>query len=99
MKIIPIVAKPSQTLSVVIGNQPCKLNIYQKSTGLFIDVLVNDALIIAGVIALNANKIVRSAYLGFVGDLTFLDTQGASDPDYTGLGDRFILAYIEASEL
>ncbi|MCP1257899.1 phage baseplate plug family protein [Acetobacter lambici] len=29
------------------------------------------------------------------GDLAFADTQGTQDPDYTGLGSRFVLVYAE----
>jgi hypothetical protein len=42
---------------------------------------------------------VRETYLGFIGDLSFTDTQGTSDPVYTGLGSRFVLLYLEASDL
>lgn len=72
--------------------------------GMFCDLYVNDALIIAGVIAENANRIVRSVYLGFTGDLAFFDTQAptggeGADPEYAGLGDRFQLVYLEAADL
>ena len=56
-------------------------------------------LIIGGVICENLNRIVRSLYLGFAGDLAFIDNQGSTDPVYTGLGTRYSLAYIEADEL
>ena len=84
----------SQTFSVSLGGQSCQINIYQKSTGLFIDVFVNNAAIITGVICLDETLIVRDAYLGFIGDLAFYDTQGSDDPYYTGLGSRWLLAYV-----
>jgi hypothetical protein len=99
MLVVPIVATPSQTLQAVLGNQVCKINIYQKSTGLFVDLYVNDDLVIGGVIAENLNRIVRSAYLGFIGDLAFIDTQGDDDPIFSGLGSRWLLVYIEAVDL
>ena len=40
-----------------------------------------------------------SPYLGFVGDLMFADTQGASDSSYDGLGTRYLLVYLEVSDL
>jgi hypothetical protein len=99
MLIIPLQPVPSQTLTVALAGQSCKLNVYQKSTGLFIDVYVNDALIIGGVVAENANRIVRDAYLGFIGDLAFFDQQAeGADPDFTGLGSRWLLFYLEAGE-
>jgi hypothetical protein len=63
---------------------------------LFVDVYVNDALVIGGVAARNDDPIVRSAYLGFLGDLYFHDTQGASDPTYGTLGTSHVLLYAGA---
>lgn len=86
---IPLIATPAQSMAVLLGGQSCRLNVYQKAFGLFVDLYVNDALVIGGVIAENLNRIVRSVYLGFGGDLFFNDTQGTDDPDYAGLADRF----------
>jgi len=99
MQLLALQTVPSQTLQATLGNQNVRLNIYQKFFGLFMDVYVADQLIIGGVICLNLTKIVRDAYLGFVGDFTFIDNQGASDPVYTGLGSRYSLIYLEASDL
>lgn len=91
---IPLTALPSQVVSVQLGSQPCRLQIFQKATGLFIDVYVSDVAIVLGAACLNAVFIVRDIYLGFLGDLVFVDTQGDSDPDYTGLGNRFSLLWV-----
>lgn len=99
MQVIPIQPLPNQTMQVQLANQPCTLNIYQLAYGLFIDVVLNDSIIVGGVICENLNRIVRSLYLGFVGDFVFVDTQGTDDPIYTGLGDRFILVYLEEADL
>lgn len=108
MLTIPIQPTPSQTITVSLANQQCTINVYQKSTGLYVDLFVNNSLIIGGVIAQNLNRIVRSAYLGFIGDLGFWDTQSVlqadgtmlgSDPDYTGLRSQFQLIYLEAADL
>jgi hypothetical protein len=92
-QIVSISALSAQTLTANLGGQSCQIAIYQKSTGLFIDLRVNNVLIIGGVLCLHAVKIVRDAYLGFSGDLAFYDTQGAADPVSTGLGSRWVLAY------
>ena len=99
MQIIPLQPLPAQVLNVQLDGQPTTLGIYQKSTGLYINVQVNNAEIIGLVIGEDRNRIVRNAYLGFVGDLAFIDTQGTADPVYTGLGSRFVLAYIELADL
>lgn len=97
-QIVPVQAVPNQQVQCQLGGQACTFNIYQQAYGLYIDVYIGQALIIAGVIAENLNRIVRSTYLGFSGDLTFWDTQGLENPVYTGLGTRFLLVYIEQSE-
>ena len=99
MQLVPLQALANQTVSVQLTGQSCTLNVYQKSTGLFMDVLVNDVLIIGGVLCENLNRIVRSAYLGFIGDFAFVDTQGSLDPYYASIGTRFYLLYFNAGEL
>lgn len=98
MQMIPLRAVNSQVLTVTLAQQRARLKVYQKTTGLFMDVYVNDALIIGGVISEDRNRIVRDKYLGFIGDLAFYDTQGTSDPVASGLGARYRLLYLEAGE-
>ena len=98
-QIVPLQAVPSQALTITLGGQAVQVNVYQKNTGLFCDVLVSNVAVVAGVICENLNRIVRDAYLGFIGDLIFMDTQGSSDPTYQGLGVRFVLFYLTAADL
>lgn len=104
MQVVPLQAVPSQTLSVTLNNQSCQINVYQKSTGLYFDLIVNGAPnpTVCGILCLNANLLIIYEYLGFIGDFAFLDTVNLtmpSDPDYTGLGSRFILMYFTPSDL
>lgn len=93
--VVPLQAVSSQTLSVTLSGQACKINVYQKSTGLYVDLYVNDKLIVGGVIGLNGVPIVGDTYFGFTGDLGFIDTQGTDDPDSSGLGSRWLLVYAQ----
>jgi lysophospholipase L1-like esterase len=99
MQIIPLQAVPSQTINVVLNNQACQINVYQKFYGIFVDLYVNNVLVVGGVLALNLDRLVRSTYLGFLGDLCFLDTQGDLQPYYTGLGSRYLFVYIETTDI
>lgn len=99
MLIVPVQPVPNQTLQVQLAGQPVVLNVYQLAYGLFVDVLIGPDPVIGGVICQNRNRIVRDAYLGLVGDLAFVDTQGDVDPVYTGLGSRFLLAYLEEADV
>jgi len=99
MRIVPILDAASQTVQVTLGNQNCQINLYQKSTGFYCDLYVDSTLIIGGVICQNLNRIVRNAYLGFIGDLSFNDTQGVADPVFPGLNTRYQLMYLESADL
>jgi hypothetical protein len=99
MKTIPLSAVPSQKPTTMLAGQNCQIKVYQKTTGLYLDLYVNNAPIVTGVIARDRVLIVRQPYLGFTGDLSFFDTQGVSDPTYEGLGARYQLVYLEASDL
>lgn len=93
---IPLSASKAQELVVQLGGQSCRIRIHWQTFALYVDLYVNDVLIIGGVIAENLNRIVRSKYLGFTGDLYFFDTMGRADPVWEGLGSRFVLIYDEA---
>lgn len=90
---IPLGALPSQNLYVQLGNQTCRLKVYQKLTGLYLDLDVDNVRVVSGALCRDRVWMVRDGYLGFTGDLSFVDTQGASDPDYTGLASRFQLVW------
>lgn len=101
MQQIPLDAVPSQTLSTVLGDQFVGLSVRQTRYGLFMDVYVDGAPLIGGVVCENLNRIVRSSYLGFSGDFVWRDMLGSSDPDYSGIGagGRFQLLYLSADEV
>lgn len=99
MQIVPLQAVPNQALSILLGGQNCQINVYTKIGQLYLDLYVDNILIIGGVVCENLNQLVRSTYLGFVGDLAFIDNHGSSDPTYDGLGTRYSLAYLEAADL
>jgi len=99
MLIIPLQALPSQTLSVAVGPQDCSIAVYQKSTGLFLDLSAGGTPRVQGVLCHDRVLLVRQAYLGFIGDLCFIDTQGKTDPVYAGLGSRYLLAYLSPSDV
>lgn len=94
MFLIPVQPTASQILTVNLGGERVRLNVYQKRPGLFADIYMNDALVLGGVPCRDRVLMVRDAYFGFPGDLSFFDLIGDTDPDYTGLGTRFVLGYL-----
>jgi hypothetical protein len=108
--IVPVSPVPAQFFQVPLGGQNCFVNLYQLDTGLFMDLQVSGAggvltPIIYGAKCLNLNLIVRSAYLGFIGDFAWVDNNSPTnpaqgmDPYYTGLGAQFSLVYLSTADL
>lgn len=97
MLVIPLQPVQSQTVTVSLAQQPIRLFVYSKTTGLFVDVYNNDQPVVLGVVARNATRIVRERYRNFIGDLVFFDTQGQQNPKWFGLGTRWVLSYDEAA--
>lgn len=99
MRTVSIVPQKSQSVSVRLAGQQCVIRLIQRESAIYMDLTVNGNPIMQGVPCLYGNKMVRYSYLGFVGDLVFLDNIGQQDPVWDGLGSRYLLYYIEESEL
>jgi len=99
MQVIPLQAIPSQTFTVQLAQQTCTMWLRQIETGTYLDLTVNGAPVVTGKRVHDRCRIVRRPHLPFVGDLAMVDTQGADEPDHTGLGDRWVLMYLEAADL
>lgn len=98
MQTVPLQPVPSQSTKVVLGGQNCQLLINQKPQGVFVDITSDDVDIVTGVISRDAVPLVCREYIGFAGNLLFIDTQGSDDPAYAGLGGRWTLVYLTAEE-
>lgn len=98
MQIIQTTKEPSQVIKTILGDQQVQILLQQKRQGLLVDVNMNGIDIVTSALALNETPIVCREYLGFPGNLIFVDLEGNSDPTFDGLGDRFNLVYLESDE-
>lgn len=96
---IPIQPVPSQTLQAVLAGQQCAMSVYVKNQCMFFDLALSGAPVAYAIQAKNLVNLVPTGYLGFVGWLVFLDTQGSDDPEYTGLGTRWVLLYLDEADV
>lgn len=97
---VPLAAVPSQTLAIILAGQNCNLAVYTESTGIYMDVTVNGKTIATTRILRDGARVLQDEqYQTFVGDFVMVDTQGELDPVYTGLGGRWQLVYLEATDL
>lgn len=96
---ISLDAVKEQMINVTLAEQQCSIRLVQRESGLYMDMSVSGTPLIQGVPCWYANRMVRYKYLGFIGDLIFLDLNGEKNPEYAGLGNRFNLYYLEEGEI
>ena len=117
MQLIPISAVPSQTFSASLDGQAASFALYQLGAGeageMFMDLTSNGVSIFSakqcraygGLPNTRARFMLTGRrYLGFLGDLLFLDTQATAlnpteDPQASGLGARWQLMYFTEADL
>lgn len=114
MQIVPLAPNPNQTLQIVLAGQNCAIELRSLDGYATTDTVSFDGtqpylaftLDVSGVSitrtqnCLNRKRLlINRQYLGFVGDFMFIDTQGQDDPQFDGLGTRWLLVYIEAADL
>ena len=56
--------------------------VYENTNPVWVDLYVNDALVIGGVIARDGVSITYDTYLGFIGDISINDTSGAGEDPF-----------------
>lgn len=117
MQAVPLAAVPSQTLLATLSGQSAQINLYQlgadAAAAMYMDLVSN------GVQILTCRKcksygnmpntrapfmLVGRHYLGFQGDLLFLDTQASTSnptapPQFAGLNARWQLLYFTVADL
>lgn len=108
MQVIPLRAEPNQSLLVVLAGQNCALRLETREIGtgvlrpgdlsLYAGLDVEDRPVFSGRICREGVPLKRAEYLPFAGDLVFIDMTGEEDPQWSGLGTRWRLLYLDADE-
>lgn len=97
VQVIPLEPIPSQTLNMVLAGQNCQLAVSTLATGMYFTLTADGRSICINTICRNiARLLLDRGYLGFVGDFAFVDQQGDADPQFAGLGSRWLLLYNDA---
>lgn len=91
---IPISAVPNQEIITVLNEQQCRIILRTLGNNTYFSLTENIiGTVCDGVLCVDRSALVRAEYTGFVGDLTFIDTEANDDPIYTGFNTRFLLLY------
>lgn len=97
---VPLSAVPSQTLAIVLAGQACEIALRQNGDNMYFDLTVNRVNIVRSRIVRNKQLLLLDMkYRGFVGDFIFNDSQGDTQPVFTGLAGRYTLYYVAPGDL
>lgn len=91
--IVPLQPDANQTVSAVLDGQSAQITLTTTDYGLFADVVYNGVAVANARLCLDRTDINPNRYLGMPQGLFFVDTQGITDPVYTGFGTRYLLVY------
>jgi len=96
---IPLAAVPLQTLAIVVAAQACQIALRQNGANMYFDLTVNNVTIVLSRIVRNKQLLLLDTqYRGFIGDFVFNDTQGDTQPEFSGLDTRYRLYYVETTD-
>jgi hypothetical protein len=97
---VPLQPVAFQTLSVVLAGQNSQIRVYQKAGVVYFDLALDGQPIVTTKACRNRIRLLlASSYEPYTGDFVFVDTQGDTQPEYAGLGTRYILLYLTADEI
>ncbi len=99
MLFLPVKKEPNQRFSVILDNQNCTIEIFQRFDHLYLNLFVDDVAVVQGVLCHNNLGITAVDTLAFRGMLYFTDVQGDSDPQYEGLGTRYYLIFVPEGDM
>lgn len=98
MILIPLQAVPNQTVSIVLDDQNCTLNVRQNGDRLYLSLVCDAQDVCDAHIAQNRVLMPAWSTTLFSGKLVFIDNEGSAHPDYSRLGERFFLYYLTDEE-
>ena len=96
--VVPLQPLANQEFSCVLDGQTAQISLTTTDYGLFADIVYNGVVVINSRLCLDRTDLNPSRYLGMPQGLFFVDTQGTSDPVYTGFGTQYLLVYGDPDE-
>lgn len=91
---IPLQPQAAQSLKVVLDEQACEIQIRERLGLLYMSMVVDGVESWNNYVCYDRQNIKPFAYMPFKGGLYFIDTEGNTDPVYTGLNTRYFLIYL-----
>lgn len=85
---------PNQVFTTELDGKVCEFEIVSRYGYTFMNLTVDDEVQFKGIICQNRNNILQYKCYKLNGELMFIDTQGNSNPEAEGFGERFFLVYV-----
>ena len=98
IRTIPLSQIPYQIVSAVVNDQAFQIEVRQLGGSIYTTTTVDGELIASAVRAVAGGSITPWPSSAVSTQVIWVDTQGDDDPQYGGLGDRWLLGFEEASE-
>jgi restriction endonuclease S subunit len=97
MLIIPIQPIPNQNIRLTVNGQACEINLRQQNTGIYFSLVSDGTSICNSVLCQNAAPL--NSQFSFNGVFVLFDVESNEKPDYSRLGTKWVLYYLEAGEI
>lgn len=99
MQQIPLTAVPIQRLAVTLDGQSCSIEVRQNGPRVYLSLWLGEQMILGARVCRDRTLMLTGAhYLGFAGDLMWVDNSAFDDPQWWGLDGRWSLVYLTAAE-
>lgn len=98
MLLIPLKPVANQTTTVMLGGQVIRVAIREMTTGVYLTAWLDNVIVQSGILCVDRARMMNSNYDRFVGGFMFMDSQGAANPETSGIGTRWNLYYLESGE-
>lgn len=97
IRTIPLSAIPFQIVSAVVNDQSFQIEVRQLGAYIFVTTVVDGEEVASSVRAVTGQSITPWPMADVNTSVVWVDAQGNDDPQYAGLGTRWLLAFEEAS--
>src|ERR1700758_2929168 len=91
--VIPLQPRANQSFSCILDGQSAHITLETTDYGLYATVVYNGVTVASSRLCLARTDINSAVYNGLPQGLFFANTQGESDPVYTGFGTQYQLVY------
>lgn len=92
---IPLTAIPHQLVATIVNGQAVQIEVRQMGSSLYTSCMVDGVQINRNVRAVNHGEVLPWSDFRVGSQIEWVDTQGDDDPQFDGLGSRWLMCFDE----